>query len=150
MEQLIAHLVGDYLTQSDWMANNKTSQSFACFCHAMIYGIGFWVIGASWTALFVIISTHFLIDRFRLAKFVVYGKNFLYPFFFFELTLWLIGFYPKPANTKFDIEKKYQWNNCQATGYPSETPPFLAVWLLIIADNTLHLLINFLALKYLT
>ncbi len=33
-----------------------------------------------------------------------------------------------------------------ATGYPSATPAWLAVWLLIIADNTLHLLINHYAL----
>jgi hypothetical protein len=42
-----------------------------------------------------------------------------------------------------------RWENCKATGYPSETPVWLATWLLIIADNALHLAINFLALKYL-
>jgi hypothetical protein len=34
-------------------------------------------------------------------------------------------------------------------GYHKCTPEFLAMWLLIITDNTLHLLINFVALKYL-
>lgn len=48
-----------------------------------------------------------------------------------------------------DVQPKYQWENCKATGYPSETPAFLAVWLMIFADNILHLTINYLALKYL-
>jgi hypothetical protein len=34
------------------------------------------------------------------------------------------------------------WSECKATGYPPDTPPWLAVWLMIIADNTIHVLIN--------
>jgi hypothetical protein len=41
------------------------------------------------------------------------------------------------------------WNECKATGYSPATPAWLAVWLLIIADNIMHVLINGLALKYL-
>lgn len=41
------------------------------------------------------------------------------------------------------------FRECAATGYPPDRPPFLAVWLLIIADNILHVLINGLALRYL-
>ncbi len=40
------------------------------------------------------------------------------------------------------------WATCAKTGYPdalSEGMPWLAVWLLIIADNTLHLVCNALA-----
>ncbi len=33
--------------------------------------------------------------------------------------------------------------------YPPDRPPWLAVWLLIIADNVMHVLINGLALRYL-
>jgi len=36
-----------------------------------------------------------------------------------------------------------------ATGYPADALPWLAFWLLIIADNVLHLTINFFALRYL-
>lgn len=35
------------------------------------------------------------------------------------------------------------------TGYPSDTPPWLSVWLLIIADNIMHVAINGAALRWL-
>ena len=41
------------------------------------------------------------------------------------------------------------WSECSATGYPSDTPPWLAVWLMIIADNTMHLAINAAAVQWL-
>ena len=143
MEQLIAHLWGDYILQSDWKANSKVNQSFACLCHVLLYGLPFFIIGASWTALLVIVATHFFIDRFRLAKYVVFAKQFLCP-----PNQWFCK-WTKTENEWEFVVSKYSWENCKATGYPSETPPFLSVWLLIIADNTLHLTINFLALKYL-
>jgi hypothetical protein len=46
------------------------------------------------------------------------------------------------------LKTKYYWENCKGTGYPSELPPFMAVWLMIIADNTMHLATNYLSLKY--
>lgn len=121
MIQLILHLVGDYVTQSDWMAMNKTKASFPALCHATLYSAPFLFIG-SLRAVFVIWATHFLIDRFRLARYVVFAKNFM-------------G-WPWP-----------KWADCSATGYPSDRPAWMAVWLLIAADNTLHLLINYVALE---
>lgn len=123
MPQLILHLIGDYVTQSDWMAQNKTKSSWAALVHACIYGIPFILLG-SWVALACIISTHFLIDRFRLARYLVFAKNFIgWPF-------------PK-------------WEDCKSTGYPSASPAWLSVWLMIAADNTLHLAINYVALRWL-
>jgi hypothetical protein len=123
MIQLILHLLGDYVTQSDWMANTKTSSTWAAFVHATIYSAPFLLIGG-WRALFVIWSTHLLIDRFRLARYVVFAKNFL-------------G-WPWP-----------KWEDCKATGYPSARPAWMAVWLLIAADNTIHLAINWASLLWL-
>lgn len=127
MEQLILHLIGDYLAQSDWMANNKTKASWPAAVHALIYSAPFWLLARfaprPYIAFAVILLTHFLIDRFRLARFAVFAKNFIgWPF-------------PK-------------WEDCKATGYPSERPAWLAVWLLIVADNTLHLAINYAALRW--
>jgi len=122
MEQLLLHLIGDYITQSDWMALNKTKNSFACLCHVTLYSIPFYFI-ASWKALIIIYVTHFFIDRFRLARYVVFIKNF-------------IGDKPK-------------WSDCQVTGYPSDRPLWMTVWLMIVADNILHLSINYLSLRYL-
>jgi len=41
MEQLILHLTGDYLLQSDWMALNKIKNSRAAATHAFVYSIPF-------------------------------------------------------------------------------------------------------------
>ena len=41
MEQLIAHLFGDYVFQNDWMAQNKTSSDWAAVVHAVVYTLPF-------------------------------------------------------------------------------------------------------------
>lgn len=116
--QIVAHLVGDYILQSDWMANEKTKQSFAASVHAATYTLPFLFITQNIAALAFICGTHFLIDRFRLARYVVWLKN-------------------------------GQWSSpITATGYSDDKPAFLSVWLLIIADNTLHILCNGFAIYY--
>lgn len=129
MEQLLLHLWGDYILQSDWMASNKTKASWPCACHVAMYSIPFLILRPSWSAFAVIAVTHFLIDRFRLARFVVQVKN-------------TIG---RPLSLHMEQLEIYQ----TPTGYPDTFPPWMAVWLLIIADNILHLTINYLAIRYL-
>lgn len=121
-DQLLAHAIGDYVLQSDWMANEKTKRSLAAAIHVLAYGVPFLFLSSSLAALGVIVGTHFLIDRYRLARYVVWLKN------------W-------PVTPP--------WRECTATGYPPDRPAWMAVWLLIIADNILHVLINGLALAYL-
>jgi len=41
MEQLILHLTGDYLLQSDWMALNKIKSNRAAATHALVYSLPF-------------------------------------------------------------------------------------------------------------
>lgn len=117
-DQIVAHLVGDYILQSHWMATEKTKQSFAAAVHAIAYTAPFLLITHSIAAIAVICGTHFLIDRFRLARFVVWFKN----------------------GAKGPVT---------ATGYADDVPAWLSVWLLIWADNTLHIVINGLAIAYL-
>ena len=124
MEQLLLHLIGDYVTQTDWMANEKTKRNTAAAAHAVVYGLPFALLTQSALALSVIMVTHFLIDRYRLARYVVFAKN------------WVTN-------------RGLKWEDCSATGYHKDTPPWLAFWLLIIADNTLHLCINYAALRWL-
>lgn len=124
-DQLLAHAIGDYILQSDWMATEKTKRSLAALAHVVFYGLPFLLFHPSWKAYLVIVGTHFVIDRWRLARFVVFVKN--------SLGDW------RSAHPDFRT----------ATGYANETPPFLSVWLLIIADNIMHVLINGLALRYL-
>lgn len=159
MEQLILHLFGDYVTQSDWMAQNKTKQSVPAAAHALVYSLPFLLIvnraHSPWMAWLVILSTHFLIDRFRLARYVVWAKNLLAP----EWTWYCDS--PESANAphnpgcpteRCDYCRKVRtlpWKDCTGTGYPPNRPEWLAVWLLIVADNTIHLICNYAALRYL-
>lgn len=125
-DQLVAHLVGDYILQSDWMALEKTKKSVAAAAHAVVYTLPFVFITQSPGALITICGTHFIIDRWRLARFVVWAKNYLAP--------------PK---------WHYKWSECVGTGYHKSRPEWIAVWLLIIADNTMHIIINGVAIRWL-
>lgn len=120
MEQLISHLIGEYILQNDWMAQKKTKRGFigflACLTHVLTYSIPFLFITTSWLQIFLIIITHFFIDRYRL------------------------GVY----STKL-INWNWESNNY---GFQDKMPAYLSTWLMIIVDNTYHLLINYLILLY--
>lgn len=120
MEQLILHLVGDYLFQNDWMALNKKKLTWngelACQAHCIIYSLPFFLIG-SWQAVIVIYLTHYAIDR---SKFVE----------------WFLAI----RNGVFHTEN---------FGFSKERPFTISVWLYIIVDNSFHLICNYFALKYL-
>jgi hypothetical protein len=124
---LLAHLVGDYVLQSHWMATRKTSAWAPAIAHAAVYTTCHLVVTRSLLALAVIGGTHAVIDRYRLARHLVWVKNHLAP----------AGARP-PA-----------WAVCSGTGYSPEVPAGLAVALLIVADNTLHLVINTVAVMWL-
>jgi hypothetical protein len=123
---LLAHLVGDYLTQSHWMATEKTKRWWPAWAHAITYGLPFILITRSVPALVVIVATHAVIDHYRLARHIVWAKNFLAP-----KAYW------------------HPWSECSATGYHQDQPAWLAVWLMIIADNTMHLVINAASVRWL-
>ena len=75
-------------------------------------------------ALAVILGTHALIDRYRLARYVSMARN-------------MAG-------------DPLHWRRyCTATGYADNIPAWIATGLVIIVDNTLHLLINYFAILYL-
>lgn len=172
MTQLLLHLIGDYLTQSDWMATRKTQQHLPAFCHALVYSLPFWLLRPSLTAWLVIFATHFFIDRYRLARYVVWAKNFMSPPVWWkqlrngswssasnqEAAQWrawidhgITGEMPPEfkGSLTFKRCRMLPFKECSATGYPPDRPVWLAVWLLIIADNCLHLSINYSALRWL-
>lgn len=124
--QLVAHAVGDYVLQSDWMAQDKTKSPYVALIHALVYSLPFNLLTQSPAALAVIISTHAIIDHYRLARYVVFAKNFIAP-----PSRW-----PK-------------WSECRGTGYHESMPPWMAVWLMILVDNLMHVLINGAAITYL-
>lgn len=123
---VLAHLVGDYLLQSDWMALEKTKHWWPAVAHGLVYGLPYVLVTQSPAALVVIVGTHVVIDHYRLARYLGWAKNLFAP-----------------------ARYRYPWAECRATGYHSSRPDWLTVWLMFIADNTLHLLINAAAIVWL-
>ena len=124
MEQLILHLFGDYITQTDWMATKKTTSLPIAFVHAIVYSIPFFLITSSLLVVSIICISHAIIDHYRLARYVIFAKN------------WI-------------TDRSLRWEDASITGYNNHTPLWLTMWLLIIADNTMHLMINYSALRWL-
>ena len=122
-DQLVAHIVGDFVLQSDWMANNKSAKTLAALAHVACYLLPFLLLTTHPASLAVIGGTHFIIDRFRLARYVVWLRNLPWP-----------GSLP--------------WAECRATGFAPGLPPYMSSWLLIIVDNAIHIVINAAAIKY--
>lgn len=62
---IIGHLVGDYLLQNDWMANNKKRSSIICAIHCTLWTFSVCVFAGWWTwqAFAVLWLTHFIQDR---------------------------------------------------------------------------------------
>lgn len=149
-DQLVAHAVGDYILQSDWMATEKTKKNLAALVHGIVYTLPFLFLIQVWWALVVIAGTHAAIDRWRLAKYVCYAKNFLAP--------------PRtidnerqttPGGRVILVPKVTgiwwrSWKECSGNGYPAEKPVWMTTWLFIIADNVMHVLINGTVLYYAT
>jgi len=147
MEQILAHIFGDYIFQSDWMALNKSKRSLPCFVHVMIYTSVFLLLTTSWKALLVIGVFHFIFDRFPvIIRRLIWFKNHLGPGFKFvpfnkcEVT----GYYDNILN---ELTNK-PFTDYLVNGYGPRLN-YITVWLYIITDNALHLLTNYLALKYL-
>jgi hypothetical protein len=124
-DQLLAHAIGDYIIQSDWMATEKTKRTWAALVHVVTYTLVFLPITTSWPALAVICGTHFVIDRWRLARYVIWLRN----------GIWA---------------KQKPWAECQKFGTPPTTPDWLAGWLHIFTDNILHVTINGAAIMWLS
>lgn len=114
---IIAHLWGDYILQSDWMAQNKTSSWVAAIVHGLMYSLPFILLDPSLTAYLTILTTHIIIDRFRLTRYISWARN--------------------------------GYKDLTGTGYSATMPAGLAMALMIIVDNTVHLTVNAFALTYL-
>jgi hypothetical protein len=112
----LAHLLGDYILQTHHQATRKTQAWAPALAHAATYTAAHLLVTRNPWRLAIIGGTHALIDRYRLARHVVWAKNQAAPAAY------------RPGHT--------------ATGYPDDTPPWLSTWLMIAADNTIHLCIN--------
>jgi hypothetical protein len=148
MEQLLTHIFGDFVLQSDYLAMNKAKHSWPCFIHVCIYTSCFLMLTLSWKALLVIGVTHFLIDRFHtpLCRFIWF-KNHMGPglkYVQFEKCKWT-GYYDNLNAEASGVA----YTNENINGFTPRLN-YVTLWLYIVTDNFLHLTINFLALKYLS
>ncbi len=123
MEQLLAHLTGDYLLQSKWMAENKHNSAWVALLHGLVYSLPFLFITTNPATLLLIGTSHAIIDHKQLALYFVWAKD---------------QFAPKSYRQPWSVFYK---------NFPDK-PDWLFVWLKIIIDNSIHLIINYLAIKY--
>ncbi len=109
----ILHFVGDYLLQNDYTAQEKVRNSGVALSHAAIYSFPFLLVCYSnWW--WLILISHFFIDRYRLAVYYIKAVN-------------------------------WNWRS-NNFGYSEEKPVWMSTWLLIVVDNTFHVMFNTLAI----
>ncbi|MQS17422.1 DUF3307 domain-containing protein [Streptomyces kaniharaensis] len=126
LDALLAHLIGDFVLQSDWMAVEKTRRWWPAVAHGATYGLPFLLLTQSPMALAVIVVTHVVLDRYRAAKYLVWARNLIAP-----------------------AGRRVAWADVQRNhGSSVTTPAGLANALVIVADNTVHLVINGCALAW--
>ena len=121
----LAHLFGDYVVQSDWMANEKTKGHLPAALHGLTYAACFLPLTRDPRALAIIGGTHFVIDRWRLAKYLVWARNQCAP-----------------------AEARYAYAEAGMLGNRADRPDWLSGWVTVAADNAVHLLINHLTLRH--
>jgi Protein of unknown function (DUF3307) len=115
----IFHFVGDYLLQNDWMAQNKTKDNLPALIHAFIYSLPFCAL---------LTGKH---HGFNYCLQIVFVTHFFIDRFRLA-TYWI---------------KLMNWN-WQSTnfGYDNNKPAFMSIWLMIIIDNTFHIIFNSIAI----
>ena len=121
---LIAHLAGDYVFQSDWMATEKAKKWWPAVVHGVAYTLSFVLLTHSPWALLVIGGTHIVLDHYQVARYVIWAKNQIAP-----------------------QTRRVPWRDATVNcGFPVAVAGGLASALLIVVDNTMHLAINAVAL----
>lgn len=79
IEYFMAHLIGDFLLQNSWMAENKGKNSWICLAHVLVYSLPFLITcqlallwpslmlhALSGTSFLLILVQHWFQDRFAL------------------------------------------------------------------------------------
>lgn len=130
MIQLLLHLFGDYFTQNDWMATNKGTFSvlgwFTCILHCLLYSIAFGLYYHNLSIFLLVFGTHFLIDKFSLARYVT------------KLVNW---------NWERDWGGDHYSHDL---GFDENRPAYITIWIHIIRDNSLHVACNYFIIQHFT
>lgn len=140
MEQLILHLIGDYILQNSWQALNKKKDGWigfwACLTHCIIYSLPFLFIGSLDAVLFIF-TTHFIIDRTNLVAYLIAFRDGV-----------KIKDYQPGSKIDPVVIYNYKQYDISNFGFPQERPIIISVWLYIIVDNIFHVLFNYIAIRY--
>ncbi len=75
MTELLAHLVGDYILQNDWMALGKYRSKWIALGHGLMYSFPFLFLPHSVTAIWIIGLSHAAIDHWKMANWISQIKN---------------------------------------------------------------------------
>lgn len=124
-DQLLAHLVGDFLFQSDWMALGKYRSKAIALLHGVCYTLPFLFLTHRPLTLLTIGLSHAIIDHYQIGKLVAWLHN-----------------WPSPVRSK-------PFSECKRNGYDPDRPVHITDWLGIIVDNSIHIFLNACALKWL-
>ena len=124
-DQILCHLFGDYILQTDYMAMHKRNKFKVAILHGLFYSFPFLFVCLNPFKLLLIAIIHAVMDHYGLARYLCFIKEYI-----------------TPTETK-------DWTDYCITGYHRDRPMWLTTWLMIICDNTMHILINGLIIKYL-
>lgn len=142
---VLAHFVADWLFQSQYMAEQKVKTAVPALLHVTVYGLVFWaLVSPPLPALAVIVGTHYLIDRYRLARHVNWAANFIAPV---RRTSRYLG--EDEGHLWLWRSTNAPWRECSTYGSPPGVPDHIAFTVMISIDQILHLSLNYMALRWL-
>jgi len=75
MHWILAHLIGDFLIQSDYLALNKKRSSWICALHVITYMIPFLWCDLTYQQLLAIAIQHYIIDRTDVVVWFMHAKG---------------------------------------------------------------------------
>ena len=119
MEQLLLHLFGDYILQNDNVGVRKKEKSLIGLLYCIYHCI-------TYSIPFFFITNWLGVILIAVTHFIIDRWNFT-------------GHFIKTKNFVKTLEN---------FGYKKERPFAITIWLYIIQDNTLHLICNYLIIKY--
>lgn len=153
MDPVLVHFIADWCLQSQWMASSKTSRWLPAAVHVAVYGAVFLVLvpaSRGWV-IAPIVGTHYLIDRYRLARHVNWAANFIAP------RVWIP--YPTPPGRPPNPgaspiyhgrwQRNPPWSECSQFGSPPGVPDYIGFIVMVTVDQIMHLLCNWAALRWL-
>lgn len=119
MEQLLLHLFGDFILQNDQVALNKKKYTLKGWLYCLFHSI-------TYALPFLLITNWKAVLGIGLTHFIIDKTN-------------IVAYFLKWRNNVKDIKN---------FGFSPERPFAITIWLLIITDNTIHLICNWAFIYY--